>query len=69
MLDFLLYIGYNLICFADVVELADMPDLGSGAFGVQVQVLSSAPKIERTRRVRSIFRYKSKDLNLKKVFA
>ena len=43
MLDFLLYIGYNLICFADVVELADMPDLGSGAFGVQVQVLSSAP--------------------------
>ena len=28
-LDFFLCIGYNLICFADVVELADMPDLGS----------------------------------------
>ena len=31
----------QLIC-ADVAELADAPDLGSGAFGVQVQVLSSA---------------------------
>ena len=29
---------------ADVVELADTPDLGSGVYDVQVQVLSSAPK-------------------------
>ena len=29
--------------YADVAELADAPDLGSGAPGVQVQVLSSAP--------------------------
>ena len=28
---------------ADVAELADAPDLGSGAFGVQVRLLSSAP--------------------------
>ena len=28
---------------ADVVELADTPDLGSGVSDVQVQVLSSAP--------------------------
>ncbi len=27
-----------------MAELADAPDLGSGAFGVQVQVLLSAPK-------------------------
>ena len=27
-----------------MVELADTPDLGSGVFDVQVQVLSSAPK-------------------------
>ena len=33
-------------CFADVAELADAPDLGSGAHGVQVQVLSSALKKE-----------------------
>lgn len=26
-----------------MAELADVPDLGSGAFGVQVQVLSGAP--------------------------
>ena len=28
--------------FADVAELADAPDLGSGVYDVQVQVLSSA---------------------------
>ena len=31
------------IKYADVAELADAPDLGSGADGVQVRVLSSAP--------------------------
>ena len=34
---------YNQLRYADVVKLADTPDLGSGASGVQVQVLSSAP--------------------------
>ncbi len=29
--------------YADVAELADVPDLGSGVFDVQVQPLSSAP--------------------------
>ena len=29
-------------CYADVAELADAPDLGSGVPDVQVQVLSSA---------------------------
>ena len=29
--------------FAGVAELADAPDLGSGVFHVQVQVLSPAP--------------------------
>ena len=28
--------------------MADTPDLGSGAFGVQVQVLSSAPTLHNT---------------------
>ena len=32
--------------YADVVELADTLDLGSSASGMQVQVLSSAPKYE-----------------------
>ena len=32
------------LIYADVMELADMQDLGSCATGVQVQVLSSAPK-------------------------
>ena len=31
--------------FADMAELADSPDLGSGVFDVQVQVLLSAVKI------------------------
>ena len=31
------------IKYADVAELADAPDLGSGVYDVQVQVLSSAP--------------------------
>ena len=30
--------------YADVAELADAPDLGSGVYDVQVQVLSSALK-------------------------
>jgi hypothetical protein len=30
--------------YADVAELADALDLGSSAYGVQVQLLSSAPK-------------------------
>ena len=30
------------ITYADVAELADAPDLGSGVYDVQVQVLSSA---------------------------
>ena len=33
---------------ADVMKLADMPDLGSGASGVQVQVLSSAPRFKNS---------------------
>ena len=34
----------SIYCFyADVAELADAPDLGSGVYDVQVQVLSSAP--------------------------
>ena len=33
---------FNLI-YADVAKLAYAPDLGSGASGVQVQLLSSAP--------------------------
>ena len=33
----------SIYCFyADVAELADAPDLGSGVYDVQVQVLSSA---------------------------
>ena len=32
----------NNIAYADVAELADAPDLGSGVYDVQVQVLSSA---------------------------
>ena len=32
---------------ADVAELADAPDLGSGVPDVQVQVLSSAPPYEK----------------------
>ena len=35
--------SHRKIKYADVVELADTPDLGSGAAGVQVRVLSSAP--------------------------
>ena len=30
------------VYYADVAELADAPDLGSGVYDVQVQVLSSA---------------------------
>ena len=31
--------------FADMAELADAPDLGSGVFDVEVQVLLSAPRL------------------------
>ena len=34
-------------CYADMAELADAPDLGSGVFDVQVQVLLSAVKNPR----------------------
>ena len=34
---------------AGVAELADAPDLGSGVFHVQVQVLSPVPKIDKFR--------------------
>ncbi len=36
--------GYNnsVVLYADMAELADAPDLGSGIFDVQVQVLLSA---------------------------
>ena len=40
MLFIVLYKGTK---YADVAELADAPDLGSGISDVQVQVLSSAP--------------------------
>ena len=39
-IPFCLFIVY----LADVAELADAPDLGSGVYDVQVQVLSSALK-------------------------
>ena len=32
--------------YAGVAELADAPDLGSGAIGVKVQVLSPAPVVD-----------------------
>ena len=37
--------SYNnlVVLHADMAELADAPDLGSGIFDVQVQVLLSAP--------------------------
>ena len=41
-LDEILRIGYYISCFADMAELADAPDLGSGVLDVQVQVLLSA---------------------------
>ena len=34
--------SFNNICYADMAELADAPDLGSGVYDVQVQVLLSA---------------------------
>ena len=42
---------YNQLRYADVVKLADTPDLGSGASGVQVQVLSSAPMLIMASRI------------------
>ena len=36
-------IFFVLISYADVAELADAPDLGSGVYDVGVQVPSSAP--------------------------
>lgn len=35
-----------MLIYAGVAELADAPDLGSGAFGVGVQVPSPAPFIK-----------------------
>ena len=32
-----------MVSLADMAELADAPDLGSGVYDVQVQVLLSAP--------------------------
>ena len=37
------YFAIIFMLSADVAELADAPDLGSGVPDVQVQVLSSAP--------------------------
>ena len=34
----------HLLLFAGMAELADAPDLGSGVYDVQVQVLLPAPK-------------------------
>ena len=34
---------YNFSRYAGVAELADAPDLGSGAYGVGVRLPSSAP--------------------------
>ena len=44
-------------CYADVAELADAPDLGSGVPDVQVQVLLSAPnlKASQLRQLRGFF--------------
>ena len=40
---FIFYVTHEYIKqYADVAELADAPDLGSGVYDVQVQVLSSA---------------------------
>lgn len=36
---------YNFSRYAGVAELADAPDLGSGAFGVGVRVPSPAPLV------------------------
>ena len=47
MLFIVLYKGTK---YADVAELADSPDLGSGISDVQVQVLSSAPKKKAVKR-------------------
>ena len=43
ILDKLTKIMYTKYESAGVAELADAPDLGSGVFDVQVQVLSPAP--------------------------
>ena len=40
-------IFFVLISYADVAELADAPDLGSGVYDVGVQVPSSAPNFVR----------------------
>ena len=59
---------YIICCnYADVAELADAPDLGSGGNTVQVQVLFSAPKIGIDRKIDPDFSC-NQDLNLKKVF-
>ena len=45
------------IKYADVAELADAPDLGSGISDVQVQVLSSAPTKRLPEREAFLFAY------------
>ena len=37
------YLSITYLIYADVAELADAPDLGSGAYGVGVRLPSSAP--------------------------
>lgn len=37
----------HVMIYADMAELADAPDLGSGVYDVQVQVLLSAGKRKR----------------------
>ena len=37
---------------ADMAELADAPDLGSGVYDVQVQVLLSAGKVRKLQKTR-----------------
>ena len=37
----------HVMIYADMAELADAPDLGSGVYDVQVQVLLSAAKRKR----------------------
>ena len=37
------YLTIIYLIYADVAELADAPDLGSGAYGVGVRLPSSAP--------------------------
>lgn len=46
---------YYLLRYADMAELADAPDLGSGVYDVQVQLLLSAPTLRLMTIVSSAF--------------